>query len=202
MPRRPREFRRFGQRPLNQSNPKPQTTASSASLLSKRAKGASGNLTPRSASDFVPKAAAWDRRQLSRLGPQADQHDRHSSGNPSKRTPRRVLPPVRPLPCSRLPQRKTRYSNHSDAWRQTRQRNPLLCTWPGPPTPLLFHIHHILGSRPVPTSRRLGSTPDGSARDSRILTILGHRTHPNYEYELHSRIDSTLRRDEKDGAND
>jgi hypothetical protein len=40
---------------------------------------------------------------------------------------------------------------------------------------------------------------DQAAATVHLLTILGHKTHPNYEYELHSRIDSTLRRHERDG---
>jgi hypothetical protein len=43
---------------------------------------------------------------------------------------------------------------------------------------------------------------DNAAATAHLLTILGHKTHPNYEYELHSRIDSTLRRHERDGVDD
>lgn len=43
---------------------------------------------------------------------------------------------------------------------------------------------------------------DQAAATAHLLTILGHKTHPNYEYELHSRIDSTLRRHERDAEDD
>lgn len=43
---------------------------------------------------------------------------------------------------------------------------------------------------------------DQAAATAHLLTILGHKTRPNYEYELHLRIESTLRRHQQEGMDD